>query len=217
MKKKRVAGGLTGIAALIAGFFCVTKYQGWQEVKISNLQNMIAELEEEYVPLRFEMTGSGDGKSVNVSFLDLNGSVIREKEIDVNGTEAHFDFKVIELPPVKDSDSQQFMFFPYKFYSEKTAPEDGLSLYDLYNKSGFPAIYTGFEKSLSTENYIYKNEYTQKLSETFGCILNEETEKLSGFFGNAVHDANNIFEFKKGYTYSLVCHPHTGAIEVRRE
>ena len=97
MKKKRVAGGLTGIAALIAGFFCVTKYQDWQQVKISNLQNMIAELEEEYVPLRFEMTGSDENKSVNVRFIDLNGSVAADQVIDLDGTEAHFDFKVIEL------------------------------------------------------------------------------------------------------------------------
>ena len=217
MKKKRVAGGLTGIAALIAGFFCVTKYQDWQQVKISNLQNMIAELEEEYVPLRFEMTGSDENKSVNVRFIDLNGSVAADQVIDLDGTEAHFDFKVIELSSANNSDSQQFMFFPYKFYSEKTAPENGISLYKFYNKSGFPAIYRGFENHLSSQNILNKNEYTEKLHETFKYILNEETDKLSGFFGNAVHDANNIFEFKKGYTYSLVCHPHTGAIEVRRE
>jgi hypothetical protein len=47
--------------------------------------------------------------------------------------------------------------------------------------------------------------------------LNDELGKLAEQFGSAVHNMPGISEFKKGYTYSIVCHPHTGGIEIRSE
>lgn len=70
---------------------------------------------------------------------------------------------------------------------------------------------------LPEDRQKYEKGYTEKIAQTFEYILNGELEKLTNQYGSAVHDMQGISEFKKGYVYSVVCHPHTGGIEIRSE
>ncbi len=195
-----------------------------QERKIANLENMISDLEEEYTPIKFKMEKKNDSETtLRVLFLDLNGKTIKNEKVTLEGTEVHFDFQVIKLAAGKKNKknksltTDQFMFYPYKIYTEKIEPQNGIDLCNIYNENDFPAIFNGFEEFLTEENKKFENAYKEKISQTFVYILNDEMEMLTNQYGSAVHDMQGISEFKKGYVYSVICHPHTGGIEIRRQ
>lgn len=217
---------LSALICIICSCFSSCKFiQKWQERKIANLENMVAELEEEYTPIKFRLNKTKDGENtIKILFLDLAGNTIKEDKASLNGKEVHFDFQVVKLSSgnkknkkSKTVSGEQYLFFPYKIYSEKIEPEKGIDLCSFYDEKGFPAIYKGFENYLSDETKKFENAYSKKISQSFEYILKGELEKINNQFGSAVHDMQGISEFKKGYTYSVICHPHTGGIEIRSE
>ncbi|MEE1290057.1 MAG: hypothetical protein UHW86_03375 [Spirochaetota bacterium] len=205
-------------------FFLSCNIQKRQEQKIANLENMIANLKDELIPIKFKAEKKNDKTFIRLLFLDLAGNKIKDEKLSLTGNEIHFDFQVVKLCDKKiasgknkNQTSEQFLFYPYKIYSENIKPNDGIDLCRLYNKNNFPSIYKGFESFLNEDNKKYSNAYSKKLTQTFEYILNDELGKLAEQFGSAVHNMPGISEFKKGYTYSIVCHPHTGGIEIRSE
>lgn len=204
---------------------CNKIIQKKQEQKIANLENMIADLKDELIPIKFKVEKIKHDKTfIRLLFLDLAGNKIKEEKLSLTGNEIHFDFQVVKLRDKKIASGknknqtlEQFLFYPYKIYSENIKPNDGIDLCRLYNKNNFPSIYKGFESFLNEDNKKYSNAYSKKLTQTFEYILNDELGKLAEQFGSAVHNMPGISEFKKGYTYSIVCHPHTGGIEIRSE
>ena len=213
------------ICMVIAGLSSCSYIQKIQGRKIADLETMVSSLEDEYVPIKFKLNKTkGDEISIKVLFQDLEGNTIKEETVSILGSEIHFDFQVIQLTPekkntkkVEKSTLAQYMFYPYKIYSEKVEPENGIDLCTFYDKKGFPAIYEGFVNFLPEDRQKYEKGYTEKITQTFEYILNGELEKLTNQYGSAVHDMQGISEFKKGYVYSVVCHPHTGGIEIRSE
>jgi len=208
----------------VLNFSSCSLIQKRQKKKITNLEEMISELQSETIPLKFKVQKNSNNEiELIIFFLDLNGNIIRQEPITIQGKELHFDFQVIELhnnTKAKKSEqiiSKQYLFYPYKIYTDIIPPIDGIKLCPYYQENGFPAIYKGFESYLSDKNMKFKNAYEQKMTQTFEYVLNEDLENLTNQFGNAVHDMKEISSFKKGYTYSLVCKTHTGSIEPRGE
>jgi hypothetical protein len=214
---------LSAFICITCAFFSSCKFiQKLQERKIVNLENMVAELEDEYTPIKFRLNKTKDGENtIKILFLDLAGNTIKEDKASLKGKEVHFDFQVVRLTSKnkksKTISGEQYLFFPYRIYSEKIKPENGIDLCSFYDEKGFPAIYKGFENYLSDETKKFENAYSKKISQSFEYILKGELEKINNQFGSAVHDMQGISEFKKGYTYSVICHPHTGGIEIRGE
>lgn len=194
-----------------------------QEERVLNLENMVAQLEDEFIPVKFKIQKNKKGEAlIKILFLDLCGDKIKEGDLSLIGDEIYFDFQVVKLSDGKNISSkelslEQYMFFPYKIYSEYLEPANGIDLCNFYDSKNFPLIYTGFENYLIDSNKKYEKSYSEKISQTFSYIVNGDLEKLSNQFGSAVHDIQGIYEFKSGYTYSIVCHTHTGGIEIRSE
>ena len=205
------------ICSMISSCSLIKKYQA---AKIAELEDMVATLEEETIPLKFKILDKNDGKiTVMIKFLDLNGEIAKEETLELTGEELFFDSQIIKLErkDQKNKTEEQYMFFPFKIYTDEVAPENGIELCSLYDENDFPAIYKGFDALLPEVNEKLVLAYSEMIIQTFAYIRAGEFEKLSNQYGSAVHDMEGISEFKKGYLYSVVCHPHTGAVEIMRE
>ena len=115
------------ICMVIAGLSSCSYIQKIQGRKIADLETMVSSLEDEYVPIKFKLNKTkGDEISIKVLFQDLEGNTIKEETVSILGSEIHFDFQVIQLTPEKKNSKKvekstlaQYMFYPYKIYSEK--------------------------------------------------------------------------------------------------
>lgn len=166
--------------------------------KKDNLLQQIAVLQEEISPLEFEISSKNDGEiKLRTVFYDLNGKKVGSQNIKVTGEELNFDFQVIKL--AEDS----FLFFPCGIYTEQIALADSVKVFDAYNNGGFPEIYNGIEN--------------EKLNLYFQLTMDGKKDFDADVHGIAVHDIKNISQFKKGFVYKVICHPHTGAIEIIRK
>ena len=74
-----------------------------------------------------------------VSTYDLDGEKVGSKEYTVPGNELHVDTRVIKLS------NGEHLFFPYGLYSDSMAMKDAFPIYDIYDKDGYPAIYSNLE------------------------------------------------------------------------
>lgn len=163
--------------------------------------------------------GSGDAMVVEMKFLDTDGNVVNTMKATLQGGELFIYVSVVQL---KDG---AYLFFPYKVFTDEIAPIDGIPLYDEYDADGFPAIYgdnfrqeggngltskwwAAFSKSSPIMSSMLMEIFCSIKDGTFIFDKNNH--------GNAVHDMKELSGFKSGFVYRVVCHPHTGAVEVVR-
>lgn len=183
------------------------------EKKIAALEDQIAYLEKTMIPLRFKILSKNDsGIKVVVSTYDLDGEKVGSKEYTVPGNELHVDTRVIKLS------NGEHLFFPYGLYSDSMAMKDAFPIYDIYDKDGYPAIYSNLEGHSKED--LDKNSviaiYTE-VKDYFTVAKGDMTESMKNMHGVAVHDLQSLADFKIGFVYQLLCHPHSGAVEIVRE
>lgn len=181
--------------------------------KVAALEEQIAYLEKTMVPLRFKILSKNDsGIKVVVSTYDLDGEKVGSKEYTVPGNELHVDTRVIKLS------NGEHLFFPYGLYSDSMAMKDAFPIYDIYDKDGYPAIYSNLEghskEDLDKDSVIAI--YTE-VKDYFTLAKGSMTESMKNMHGVAVHDLQSLADFKIGFVYQLLCHPHSGGVEIVRE
>lgn len=211
-KKNRILGKLILLLVLILLLITAIKILPYilskQEEKIALLQDNIKILKKETIPIRFKVIERRNNIStIQIKFYDINDKEISSNTIKVVGDELNFDFSVVKQNLLNAAQDKTYLFFPMKVFSDEIAPENGVSLIEFYNKDGFPLIYRGVE-------------FTKDTKESFSGLfyLISKNEKVSDFtYGNAVHDVKTISSFKKGFVYDIVCHTHSGGIEIVKE
>lgn len=203
---------IIGILSFIVMCFVGCKIISYQQQEqIYHLENIIAELKQELVPLKFKVLKSSENEiEIETSFYDLEDKCFAKKQLKLDGEELFFDFQVIKL------DKNNYMFFPTKVYTNLMAPENGIDLTNFYNNKGFPEIYNKLENFLSDENKKTYSAYKEKIVSVFNYVREDNLDFIDEQFGNAVHDMKEISKFKKGYSYKIICHPHTGSIEIQK-
>ena len=72
----------------------------------------------------------------------------------------------------------------------------------LYDAEGNPLDKDGTEQ--------IRSQLSDYLNIVQKGAASSETEQ----HGVAVHDLKSVSEFKKGFVYKVVCHPHSGGIEI---
>lgn len=209
---------ITGIAGLLVMAFVGCKLVSrFQEERINELTEAIEYVKDETVPMEFSIKESSKGKKeVTVGFYDLAGKYIGRKSIKIEGNDIYLEFRVIKL------DSKNYMFFPYVIYSNSVSSEEGEKIIGLYKgNENFPAIYrqieTFFDKNKIDPEKL--QTYKEKITELYGYVLEDKLDLVEDQFGSAVHDyeKQGITKFKNGYTYQVICHTHTGSIEVQKK
>ena len=207
---KKIAGVVTLVCMLLASVVSSLMLRGTQE-KIIRLEERIAFMKEECVPLRFEVLKHKDSEiEVELAAYDcLTGRKTGESRVfSLRGEELFVDFQIIRL---SDDD---FVFFPSGLYTDIMAMEDAEKLFSLYDENGFPSIYRGLIDGLPEDE---QKELELQLSQYFAMIKEGWQGSSSGQYGTSVHDLKSVEKYKKGFTYKVLCHPHTGGMEIVKE
>jgi len=187
--------------SLIAILVILNKCTEDQKLKISYLENNIEQLKSETVPIRFKIVErTRDSIFVKVKFYDTEGKELSSNDLTFAGEELSFDFIII---PIND----RFLAFPYKVFTNKTAPEKGELLLNFYDKHNFPQIF--YYKDL--DKIIRKS-----LIDIFVQIKMQNFDLISGQFGNLVHDIKQFNAFETNKVYKIVSRTK-GGIEVMEE
>jgi hypothetical protein len=199
MKKLFVLLLILGIfAALFFGYFkCVER----QEQKIKILESKLSLLKETQTPIRFKiLQKTADSIKLSAKFYNADDKEINKIETTIAGQELSFDFYVV---PVKD----RYLAFPYKIFSNRVAPANGIELYNLYDKEGFPGVFIAKE---------IDPDLKEGLKEVFNKVKTGQIDSLRSYFGNMVHDIEKFKSFAPKTVYSIVTHTK-GGIEIIEE
>ena len=214
MDKKIKIGGISALGVAILLVIVTNIIHSHSEEKLIKLEEQVTYLTEEFTPMEFEISKYDDGEiKLKTVFYDLEGEKVGNQTLKLMGNELNFDFQVINIAP------ESYIFFPCGLYTDEMAIADSEKVFDAYNKNDFPRIYSGItevkDKDGKEINKASKKEITDQLSLYFKLTMDGVTEfSEADTHGVAVHDIKNVSSFKKGFVYKVVCHPHTGAIEI---
>ena len=135
MKKKGVFIFVVFLIVLGVCVGCILKFQ---ERIIAKLEEQIQYLEEEFVPMKFEIQERKNSfVSVKVKYYDMTGAEVGLSEVKLNGDELNFDFQVVKFS------EKAFIFFPCGVYTDTMALVDETKIFGDYESDGFPKIYNG--------------------------------------------------------------------------
>lgn len=194
------------ISILILGvaiYLIFTTVTNNQKKKIDQLEEKISLLQKENIPLRFKIIEKiNDNIKVAVKYYDTEGKVIKRDVYEIKGSELHFDFVII-----KAKSKEINIAFPYKIYSEKIAPDDGIKIAKSYDVKGFPQIFYSSNLDSDIETFF---------KETFQKVLTDEITAEDDYFGSEVHDINKYKNFKINTIYKIVTRIK-GGIEIIEE
>jgi len=186
------------IGIIIFGYFKITELQ---KEKIKELEDKIALLKEEHIPIRFKVSEKTDDSiKLIVKFYNADNEEINVMETKLPGQELSFDFYVV---PVKD----RYLAFPSKLFSNVIAASKGIELYELYDKEGFPGVFESKNMDL---------DLRKGLQDLFIQIKAGQIDSINHSFGNMVHDIRDLKSFMPDMVYSIVSHTK-GGIEIVEE
>jgi hypothetical protein len=185
-------------AALFFGYStCIEN----QKEKIKKLEEKIALLKEEHIPMRFKISEkTADSIQLVVKFYNADNKEINKLETKIAGQELSFDFDVVPV-------NGKYVAFPSKLFSNVIAAADGIKLYSFYDKDGFPQVF---------ESDSLDNDLKMGLQDLFQQIKTGQTDSINQHFGNMVHDIKDIKSFMPDMVYSIVVHTK-GGIEIIEE
>ena len=134
-----------------------------------------------------------------VDLFDLDGNVINTDEYEIAGDELWIDSMCINFDYSEISSADRVnIAYPYRLYSEKISPEDGIQINNLFNKDGVPLIYELNKEQVLGMEY---ESYVQRVKELFGIIQNTSLRSEYGirsFNGSVLHQAT-----KTGQVYNV--------------
>jgi len=172
-----------------------------QKNKINQLEDNIALLKSENIPLKFKISEKTDSTiTLTIKFYNSEQKEINTIEKTLIGQELSFDFYVV---PVKD----KYVAFPFKIFTDKIAASDGIDLYSFYDKNSYPEIF--YHRDINTELY-------DGLQDIFKKIKKGELDSINNHFGNMVHDIKEFKSFLPENVYSIVTRTK-GGIEIIEE
>ena len=189
------------IILVAVAYFVFQEFTGYQERKIKSLEEKIALLKEEHVPLRFRISEkTADSVVLTIKFYNANNKEINSLNTSLPGQELSFDFQVV---PIKG----KYVAFPSKLFSNVIAPVNGITLFQFYDNNGFPGVF--YSDSIDQDLKV-------GLTNLFAKVKTGQTDSIKNQFGNMVHDVKDIKSFMPDIVYSIICHTK-GGIEIIEE
>ncbi len=204
---------MAALAALAVG---TKKYLESTDRKVAELEDRVAYMKEDCVPMRFEIVQKRDSDmEVKVSMYDVvtDKKVGRSGSFTLSGQELNIDLQVIKLS------ENNFIFFPSGLYTDLMAMTDSEKLYSLYDENGFPSIYSAAIDVAEDGSAMAQEDRValgKELSDYFSLVKAGQEGGGEEQYGTAVHDLHTISQFKTGFVYNVLCHPHTGGIDIQK-
>lgn len=192
---KKIISILLLISVLAISSFATYLYYRTQQIK--KLEVQLSELMKVQTPIKFKIEKRiADTIYLKVKFYTLDGEEFSEKSYKLIGKELAFDFYIF-------TEGEQNFAYPYKIFTDKIAPKNGIYIAKEYNSAGFPAIFSF--KEIETKEFEY-------LAEKYEQIL-QNTLTFDDNFGNLVHDIKELRQFETDVVYKIIVHTK-GGIEV---
>jgi len=188
---------LVVIASAVYFLFLQTKSQ---EEKIAQLNEQIAFLKAETLPIRFKVISRQDDETtVLVKFYNLEEKEVAKQEFTLKGKLISFDFIVVKF-------DKGYIAFPSKIFSEEIKASEGVVLFDYYLKNNFPMTY--YKKDAS-------KEYNEGIIALFEKISSNDIEGFSDIFGSMVQNNSSTVNNNRDIDvwYKIVVHT-AGGIEI---
>lgn len=200
MKIKPVIWILIAIAIIASIFFVFKSLNKNADKKIEALNEQIANLKSVVVPIRYKITSKKDDKiKVVVKYLDLDSNLIKKKTYELEGNIVSFDFMVVKF-------QNGYIAFPYKIFTDKIAPQNGIVLFDDYEINNFPKIYYS-EKS--------NKKFNEGIKALYKKIKENDIEDLE-VFGSMVQNHPSAVDNTIDKIYKIVIHTK-GGVEIQKD
>jgi hypothetical protein len=214
-------GVLIIAASFVAGGYLLLQYMGaGQKERIARLEELASKLKSESVPVKFKILSKDSDKiEARVRIYDLSGSEIAVVERSWPGSSLYIDMLLVPL--VSETLSRgsavpaapAYLAFPYRIFTDRVSPASGTSLFEAYDRDGFPRVLDGVEWTSSERAAIAAAFKAAKASASAG---EPATSTAEGAFGSAVHEAVGMPSLEAGIVYKVVCRAK-GGVEIMEE
>lgn len=185
----------------LAGLFFSSHFKS-QEKKIAQLNKEIEWLKKETIPIRYKVKSRENDKvQLVVKFYDIDGKEIKKADFELEGKQPSFDFYVVKF-------EQGLIAFPWKIFTEKIKPEDGVLLWQYYENENFPLVFDTKEKNKA---------FKEGIEALYKEIKNGNLEKYD-VFGSMVQNTNPDVNNNRDIDvwYKIIVHTK-GGIEIQPE
>ena len=193
---------IAGIAIL---FFLFTQMKEILQDKVEDLRKTIEWVKSEYEFARVAVFKKGaNAVEFELSIIGLDGEVKGKKVFTLPGTDIFLESRIVYL---QSEDLNKIVIFPYKVYTEKIAPKDGIPVQNLYVTGNFPNNYTApgiSDQVKRTLTGLYETvfEYGDYYSAVKGKYITD-------IMDTAVHQSP-FKPYESGKTYRYILHPNGG-------
>jgi hypothetical protein len=193
---------IAGIAIL---FFLFSQMKDILQDKVDDLRKTIAWVKSEYNYARITILKKGaNAIEFELSILGIDGEVKGKKTLTLPGNDIYLESRMVVL---QTEDENKTVIFPYKVYTERIAPKDGVGIQALYVVNNFPQNYNAAgitEQIRRALAGIYETvfEYGDYYSAVKGKYIMDITDV-------AAHQSPYT-PFESGKTYSYILHPNGG-------
>jgi hypothetical protein len=177
-----------------------------------DLEKALALIKSEYSFAEiFIISNNGNYLTAGLKLIDAGGSVLTGKTFTLNGRDIFLESKVAV---VKNGKFSNAVVFPFNLYSDRTSPEKGESITDLYAVNGFPSTYI-----LTNMDEQYKNTLIflfEKAMKAAGSDTNITLQDIKvNFMDISLHPAE-FSSIEEGRIYKCSVHPN-GGLELMEE
>jgi hypothetical protein len=204
-------GALIIAASFFAGGYLFIRYAiPGQKAKIARLEDLAERLKAESVPVKLKVLSRGaQGISARIRIYDLAGREVSMIERSWPGDSLYVDMLLVPL----ERPGPSYMALPYRIFTDQLSPSQGTTLFDAYERDGFPRVMDGIEWSGPERAAIAAAYGAARASAAAG---EPATSSAAGAFGAAVHEAAGVARLEEGVVYEVVCRLK-GGVEIMEE
>jgi hypothetical protein len=227
-------GALIIAASFFAGGYLFIRYAiPGQKAKIARLEDLAERLKAESVPVKLKvLSRDAQGITARIRIYDLAGREVSMIERSWPGGALYVDMLLVPLERPGASGSAggtSYMAFPYRIFTDQLSPARGTTLFDSYERDGFPRVMDGLFDSYERDGFPrvmdgieWSGPERAAIAAAYGAARasaaagEPATSSAAGAFGAAVHEATGIARLEEGVVYEVVCRVK-GGVEIVEE
>ncbi len=151
-------------------------------------------------------------KTYKIEVLSERGETVSEQIFTLKGKEIALDFITVnfEYSEIEDGKNMN-LAYPYRVYTEKMKPEEGVPLKCVFNEERIPVMYCLDDRDIYG---IEKDTFFNRLKELFDIIQDENLSRDMGI--RSVNGVVPHFAMEEGETYRISVEA-TGGLSVHKE
>ncbi len=200
------------ILLLLAGvtlFFTVFKDK--LQNRADSLRMAIEKVKSEYAFARITVLSQGqDQIRFRLTILNQEGEGQGAREYSLAGSDIFLESRVVHC---RIEDQKKAFIFPWKVFTEKIAPEQGVDIRDIYLNEGKPLNYSTAQRS-DTWDQTISDLYAVAFrdSDVFDTI---KAQYIIDIYDSSLH-LGIMGSFQPGRSYQCIIHPN-GGLELKEE